>query len=406
MSLHHDSKCIVCGGSDFKQLMQLDNMPSVAQNMPDKDGLKDDKPLELHLCQCKKCGLVQFMIDPVYYYKDVIRAGGGTTTMRYLRHDEYKNLLDTMREKGIQGRNIVEVGCGGGEFLAMWADFQDEDSSRINVMGIEHSDSLVKRGQNNGLNISKNFAEGNNVYADYKFDAFVQFNFLEHQPYPADMLRNIWLNLNEKAIGLVTVPSFEYIIENDGYYELMRDHIAYYTVESLSYLFENNGFRVLKNRFVNRDTIELIVEKTEMDKGSVSVNVMPVEVSKLVDNFGEIKKTIQNHVDNLNKENKKLAIWGASHQTFTLAATTGLNNKVSYIIDSAEFKQGKYSPVSHLPIVSSDHYCEEPVDEILIVAPGYTEEIAGIINNKFGEKVRILVLKDKSVRDYLTGERI
>ena len=375
--------------------------------MPDKDDLKNDKPLRLDLCQCKKCGLVQFMVDPVYYYKDVIRAGGGTTTMRALRHDEYKRLLHTMREKEISGRRIVEVGCGKGEFLGMWSDLEDEDVSKLDLMGIEHSDDLVKIGQSNGLNVIKGFAEGNFTYSTEKFDAFVQFNFLEHQPQPADMLRNIWMNLNDQALGLITVPSFEYIIENDGYYELMRDHIAYYTIDTLSGLCENNGFHVLNSRFVNRDTIELIVEKTTMREDWNYLKDFPeIDVSNLKENYKEISQVIQKHVSELDAEGKKMAIWGASHQTFTLAATTDLKDKVSYIIDSADFKQGKYSQASHLPIVSPDYFFDNPVNEILIVAPGYTDEIAGIINNRYGEKVRILVLKDKSIKDYLTNEVI
>ena len=53
---------------------------------------------------------------------------------------------------------------------------------------------------------------------------------------------------------------------------------------------------------------------------------------------------------------KNLAIWGASHQGFTLAATTCLGEKAEYIIDSAPFKHGKYAPASHLVIVSPDEH--------------------------------------------------
>ena len=78
-----------------------------------------------------------------------------------------------------------------------------------------------------------------------------------------------------------------------------------------------------------------------------------------------------------------MAVWGASHQGLTLLSTTALQEEVAYIIDSAPFKQGKYSPASHLPIVDKSHFQKEPVEEILIVAPGYTEEIAGIIRREF-----------------------
>ena len=84
-----------------------------------------------------------------------------------------------------------------------------------------------------------------------------------------------------------------------------------------------------------------------------------------------------------------------------MAATTELKKNARYIIDSAPFKQGRFAPASHLPIVAPDYFFEDPVDIILIVAPGYTNEIAKIIENKFGEKVQILVLKTKHIEKYI-----
>jgi hypothetical protein len=52
---------------------------------------------------------------------------------------------------------------------------------------------------------------------------------------------------------------------------------------------------------------------------------------------------------------------------------------VEYIIDSAPFKQGKYAPASHIPIVSPDYYFEHKVDVIIVIAPGYANEIKKII---------------------------
>ena len=93
-------------------------------------------------------------------------------------------------------------------------------------------------------------------------------------------------------------------------------------------------------------------------------------------------------------------MWGGSHQGFSLAASTDLKQIVKYIIDSAPFKQGRYSPASHIRIVSPDYYFKDPVDEILIVAPGYTDEIAGIIKDRYGDHVRIRVLKAEKIEDY------
>ena len=87
-----------------------------------------------------------------------------------------------------------------------------------------------------------------------------------------------------------------------------------------------------------------------------------------------------------------MAIWGASLQGFTLCATLGLKEYVEYIIDSAKFKQGLYAPASHIKIISPEEAYKDPVDVIIIVAPGYTKEISGIIRKNFNSNVEIYTL--------------
>ena len=69
---------------------------------------------------------------------------------------------------------------------------------------------------------------------------------------------------------------------------------------------------------------------------------MNLEVDRFLNQFDETGRT--------------LAIWGASHQGFTLAATTGLKDRAKYMIDSAPFKQGRFAQASHIPIAAPDHF--------------------------------------------------
>ena len=180
----------------------------------------------------------------------------------------------------------------------------------------------------------------------------------------------------------MTVPSFEYIMEHNGYYELIRDHIAYYTFDTLASLLERNGFQVLEYEMVNRDTLSFVVKKRPL-----------TDVSNLMEGFEELGREMEAYLKYLSAWKKRVAIWGASHQGFTLAATTKLGQRASYIIDSAPFKQGRFAPASHLPIVSPEHFHEDPVDSIVITAPGYTDEIAGIIEKTFGGHVEVMAMR-------------
>lgn len=376
------NKCLICNEKlRGNSLMMLDNMPASAQDIPDAYQVKNDHGLTLNLCQCPKCGLVQFDCKPVSYYRDVIRSGGYSSTMHDLRYSQYKHLIETYH---LNGKKFIEVGCGQGEFLSVLNEFP------VKTFGIEHKATLVELAKSKGLNVVQGFVEN----GEYKiqgapFDVFLSFNFLEHQPNPNEMLEGIYNNLTDDGMGLITVPSLEYILEHDGYYELIRDHLAYYSFETLRFLLEKNGFQVLEQQIVNRDTIAMIVSKRKK-----------VNISNLIDSYSYIKEETLNYIISQLNIGRRVGIWGASHQGFTLAATADLGEKVTYIIDSAPFKQGKFAPTSHIPIISPDDAVKDPVDTIIIIAPGYTNEIASIIRKDFPSSTTIMVLKSNHLEQY------
>ena len=375
-------KCLVCGSELLKEpLLDFNNMPESAQNIPNEEEIKQDKGIRLKLYQCKGCGLVQFDCKPVDYYRDVIRSGGFSSTMVELRKSQYRHLIESYH---LENKKFIEVGCGQGEFLSVLTEFP------VDAYGVEHKHDLVEIARKRGLNVSEAFVENKNtVIENGPFDVFLSFNFLEHQPDPTGMLQGIYENLKEDGMGLITVPSLEYILEYNGYYELIRDHLVYYTFDTLQFVLEKNGFEVLEQEMVNRDTLSVIVRKKQK-----------IDVSKIKESYDVVCKEINDYVDALKKQGKKVAIWGASHQGFTLAATAKLTKKIEYIIDSAPFKQGKYAPASHIPIISPADALLHSVDAIIIMAPGYTDEIAAIIKRDFGQGTEIAVMKAKNLQMY------
>ena len=369
-------KCILCNSVlPQSPLISFDNMPASAQDIPDEAGIKKDRGITVNMYQCPRCSLVQLDSSPVYYYKDVIRAGGGSSTMRELRKAEYKDFIERF---DLNGKKILEVGCGKGEFLSMWDGFD------VQCIGIENSKDSVEQGRARGLYIIHGYMNDPELRLEEgPFDAFCQFNFLEHQPRPNEMLQAIYNNLTPEGVGLVTVPSLEYILAHNGYYELIRDHLAYYSESSLKLLFENNGFDVISIRTVNRDTHEILVRKRKQ-----------IDISNWINGYERLKEEI---VDFINNNGGKTAIWGASHQGFTLIPSMHIETYVKCIIDSAPFKQGRYAPASHIPIISPAEFSKEPTKSIIIVAPGYTEEIYACIRKRFGSDMVVATLRSDSL---------
>lgn len=373
------SDCILCGQPlPNENFLCLPGMPTCAQNIPDRDSLHDDTRMDLNLFQCSSCGLVQLDCDPVPYYRDVIRAGGGTKTMTDLRRAQYGHFIDKC---SLVGKRILEVGCGQGEFLEMLEGFN------VHGFGIENNQLLVDLATRKGLTVYRDFAEddGHDLQGA-PYDAFMQFNFIEHQPDPNGMVRCIRENLVPMGVGLVTAPSFEYI-RNDCVYEVMRDHLAYYSERTLSFLFEKNGFDVLERGVVNKDTVYVIVRKQEhLTRDTFKTN------------YAQIKNSLNSFVDKMAKSGRRLSFWGASHQCFTAASFLSCPEKVESIVDSAKFKQGKFSPASHIPIVAPEQFFASPSDSLLILAPGYTDEIAATVTSRTSA-VKLFALRSDTIEE-------
>ncbi len=375
--------CLMCGSElGSEPLMILENMPASAQDIPLKEELPSDRGIELRLFKCPRCGLYQFDCEPVSYYRDVIRAVGLSETMRELRRTDYAHMTESY---GLSGGRFLECGCGRGEFLEVLREFP------VQAYGIENNREAAEcAAEKLGADhILQAFPDtGTEIFFGGEFDCFFSFNFLEHQPYPKAMLGSMYKNLRAGGYGLITVPSFEYILKEGRYYELIRDHIANYSMDTLKLLCISCGFEILEEGYIGiGDTLRVVVRKFEKERLQGEIQIPEREgtdgIEKLGENYTLIRETVRAFTESLEKRGEKLALWGAGHQGFTIASTTSLKDTVLYIIDSAPFKQGRFAPSSHIPIVAPEHFKAEPADAILIVAPGYAREIRETIEKLY-----------------------
>lgn len=384
--------CLACGARLSEPIFTLDNMPVGAQAMPSYEELSEDKGVTLPLCRCEKCRLVQFDCEPVDYYRDAIRVVGLSETMQELRRSDYRYLIDNY---ALKGKKWIECGCGNGDFLKVLTEFPvDIYGTEAGKAGIDEArEKLCRDGNIDEDHIMSFFPENADMeIPGGPFDCFLSFNFLEHQPDPKSMLGCLYNNLADGGIGLITVPSFEYILEKGSYYELIRDHIANYDMDSLERLVISCGFSVLeKERIGIGDTLRLVVKKADNNwHGGRSENVSEQtedtndKYRVLAYNYLMMRQDIAGYMEDLERKGRSIALWGAGHQGFTIASTTALKDNVRYIIDSSPKKYGRFAPASHLRIVPPDTYFEHPVDVIMIAAPGYIKEIEKTIREMYG----------------------
>ena len=93
-------------------------------------------------------------------------------------------------------------------------------------------------------------------------------------------------------------------------------------------------------------------------------------------------------MDAILKEGGQIAVWGASHLAFSIISIAKIENKISYIVDSAPFKQGRFAPASALEIFPPQHLNEDTVETIIIMCPEYSNEIISGIKENYSHCVR------------------
>ena len=94
---------------------------------------------------------------------------------------------------------------------------------------------------------------------------------------------------------------------------------------------------------------------------------------------------------------KKIIIWGAGHQALTVISLTNIKNKIDYVVDSAIFKQNKYTPESHLLINDPNYMLKDKPEAIVVMAAGFSDEIIRIIDIKYPFIKNIAVLREDSL---------
>lgn len=347
--------CRGCGSSNCKVLGCFQNFPSSAQAFYESRASGQlDASQSFDLIQCESCALVQIDCYPVSYYKSVITAASIGAASEKKLYEEWAPILAAFE---LNGGSALEVGAGRGDFVKILRKWG------LSAVGLESKPV----GDSDSLMIDGYFPE---IQLDQTFNLIVCNNFLEHHPTPKKFLESIYNHLNANGIFYVSVPRFEYLYERGCFYELIPDHLSYFTQSSLQNILQNSGFEVLKQYTKNNhnDHVAICKKRTLLSLDQ-----------KLID-FEEIVNSLRLFLCDYDAPKPPVTVWGAGHRTLSLLSMVN-SSRIKQIIDSAPFKQGKYAPITGLPVISPDEFLDSPTDILLLMLPGsYAEQVLNFLS--------------------------
>ena len=216
------------------------------------------------------------------------------------------------------------------------------------------------------------------------FDAFFILNFFEHLPDPNTGLTALHLNLREDGLGIIEVPNFDMIIKKNMFSEFINDHLFYFTEKTLASLLERNGFEIIECSEIWYDyIISAVVKKRKK-----------LDLTRFKSHQKFINKQLGDHME----KHQRVAVYGAGHQALASIALAKIGDKIEYVVDDAPFKQDKYTPATHVPIVSNNYLKSHPVDSIIIMAASYSDEVIAKLQSSGPNNIGLAVLRQDGLK--------
>lgn len=365
--------CRLCRSTALALRLRLECAPRNVSYLLDPRDIARDEPIRLEVHGCEACGHVQLLVDPDgSYYEDYVMTVRHSPLMREFQRGQARAFVERF---GLEGQRVIEVGCGDGHYLGVLHELG------VDAVGLEPSAPFREMALSAGHAVLDGYVTRATPVPGGPYDAFATREVLEHIPDPNDFLQGIRRSLTDDGVGLVEVPSLEQALEHHRFYDFFRDHVNYFSAGTLARALETNGFLVLEvTRGMGGEFLQALVR---VDAGH---------------DFGALQRSVTQVADELRAllrsyaaSGRRAAAWGSGAKGLASLAAAGAEG-LAYVIDSDPHKQGRLTPITHLPVVAPERLREEPVDLVVLTALAYRDEIIAQLRERLGFRGTIAVL--------------
>jgi SAM-dependent methyltransferase len=193
--------------------------------------------------------------------------------------------------------------------------------------------------------------------------------------------------LKPSGVAVFEVPYVKDLVDNVEFDTIYHEHRCYFSLTSLAPLLDRHGLVVhdVEHVAMLGGMLRLFVGKS----GEVShrvQNLLAEEAAWGVDRatyylglcqrIEQLRNELMALLRRLKAEGRKIAVYGASAKGSTLLNYFKIGrDMVDFVVDRNTFKQGRYTPGTHLKIHSPDKLMQDKPDYVLLLSWNMADEI-------------------------------
>lgn len=329
----------------------------------------------ISLALCHGCGLIfnrAFEPSAVSYGGHYENALHFSPRFRAFVRELSQHLVQRF---GLHRKEIIEVGCGDGQFLASLCRL---GRNRGRGYDPSHEPARSALRDDDDVRIAKRELDD---YVSRQADMIVCRHVLEHVFDPREFLRSIRKHLRPNAGVYFEVPDARRSLEDDAVWDVIYEHCLYFTAEPMRRLFESIGYTALRidSRYDGQFlSFEGCVRRP---KSADRVGARVIEnLDRLTARFGRRhRRLLQLWSDRLEQEHRlgrTTVLWGAGSKGSSFLNTLDPSAElVQSAIDVNPRMHGSYVGGTGHPIHEPKALRHLRPATVIVANPIYLEEI-------------------------------
>jgi methylation protein EvaC len=344
---------------------------------------------ELSTSFCDKCFTFQIgdQPDPSQMFHDHYPFFTGLSKAMTTHFDELVELhtLDPIiRDKDFF---VVEIGSNDGTLL------EALKKREIHHLGVDPSSNVVASATAKGLQaVVAFFGEKTSQEISNEFgsaDRIMAANVICHIPDLNDFGRGVKQLLKQDGEFIFEEPYIGSMLEKTSYDQIYDEHVFIFGLHSVREIFKRVGLELVDviPQVTHGGSMRYVLTHTGYRAASSRLNQLllleveqgltsPTAYQDFARKCFERKKELKMLLESLQSEGKKVAGYAATSKSTTVLNFCEINSDlIEYISDSTPQKIGKFTPGSHIPIISHDEMRSRRPDFLVLFGWNHESEI-------------------------------
>ena len=367
-------RCRSCGAPGMSVFYEMKGVPVHSCLLLNDQGEALNFPKrDIALGFCENCGFIQNLIfDPAMLRYSSAYEEQQSFSPRFNAFAE-ELAQDLIQRYGLRGKDIVEIGCGKGDFLVL----------------------MCKLGANRGAGIDPSYipqrVEAENVefiqdfygerYANLTGDLVCCRHTLEHIPDTYDFMQTVRRSVGDRreCVIFFEVPDVGRVLREIAFWDIYYEHCSYFTLGSLARLFRKTDFNVI--RLAKAFDDQYLLLDARPGKGSVrlkeveDLDELRRDVEYFAANYAARLGEWRERIEQIRRKRQRAAIWASGSKCVSFLSTLGITDEIGMIVDINPHRHGKFLAGSGKLISSPGELREYKPDVVIAMNPIYCDEI-------------------------------